>query len=1230
LSFVVSIAAALLLAAASFAQSESRPDSPLVTGFMNPPASTKPWTYWYWATDNVSREGITRDLEAMARVGIGEALVGIVDLPEIPRGKVKVLSAEWWGLVEHAIREGGRLGVDIGMFNGPGWSLSGGPWVKPEQSMRYVKLDRAWTESRPRGHRAMQAIEGAFDLVSDELFTACAIEVQVKEPFDAACTLLAEGETVTTFSIDREAPSGAANVGPMRRGPVIVAFPAHASKRFRFVLKDLRGRAPDSVLLHPSPRLERFVEKQLGVTSLDSQPAWGSYQWKPQPELEGREGILDPLEVRGIIPVSLPTGATNLPCAPEARGLECNKMSRAAVKAHFDAYVGKLLGRMPAAERRALKHVVVDSWEAGPQNWTDGFGETFKSRYGYDPLPWLPTLEGWIVGSAERSDRFLWDLRRLVADRIASEYAGGMRDACREAGLELLLQNYGHWGFPAEFLQYGAPADRICGELWAEGDLGKIEVRAAASCGHVYGKQVVSVESFTGGPMFRSTPASLKRRGDWALSEGANHFILHLFFHQPTEDRPGINARWGTELNRHNTWFAQMGPWLDSLRSSCFLLQQGRHVADVAIFIGEDTPVMTGPDVGMPRGYDFDWVNADVILNRMKVEDGRFVLPDGKSYRLLVLPPLARMRPEVLTKIAMLVEGGGAVLGRPPERSPSLQGWPACDAAVKELATKVWAGVENATGRGRFGRGRVFMAIDVDNALAQLGVTPDVDGLAPEVRFIHRSGDGADVWFLSNQGDEPVSFMPSFRIAGMQPEIWDPVRRTITRVAVFEASIHDTRVPMALEPGGSVFVVFRHRLGPEPAVWEARLDGRVVASTKPRPATLVPVGALEARSNDFTIEVRATPEASIDLPAEADSGVFKTVRRNDALFPLHGGILFAGPGHASAGLSIGTNGVVVWEHGDDYFAPVLVHPATVAPWTHVTVVYEGGRPFLYLEGTLVRGGRQSKRAVHPSPSADARDPAISKILANARLEAGAPFTGRLSEVVRYGRALLPQEVAELAQAAPATAGDLPVCALAASGRAFEAEVSTAGRFELSLTDQTKRRFEVRSLARPLLLEGPWEVWFPADPQSPKPTTFASLRSWPDHPDPAVRHFSGTATYAKAFDAPPELFGMRHRIRLDLGRVGALAQVVVNGHDLGVLWSAPYVVDATRVLRPGPNAIEVRVTNAWLNRLIGAKRFSDRFKPVVACNVDDLLGDDLAPSGLMGPVRLVPTQRVLVR
>jgi len=1315
------VLAGILLPAMSGLGSEPAAEtaSPLVQGFLQPPDGTKPGGYWYWITDNISREGITRDLEAMARVGIGEALIGNIYLEDVQRGGVKAWTEPWWELVQHAIREGGRLGVNIGMFNCPGWSQSGGPWIKPEQAMRYMVTTEqrvtgpARFEGRlaapkepfqdiavlafpaPRGDAdtvashaprvaCTPAAENAGQMCDGDLNTACtfppgagqgrgalAIDMELGQPFtarslvlhpaavafSAQCELQAADEAgefreVRSFALDRSNIN--VNVGPMPHGPGAVSFPPVSSKRFRLLLTNFRGRGGlAEVELSAAARLERFIEKQLGKMHPTPLPMWDTYLWPPQDEPDAEPLSVTPDAVvdlsdrlaadgtlRWEVPAGewvivrtgmTPTGTKNSPASPEGQGLEVDKMNRQAAEAHFDAYIGQLLKRMPASERQALKHVVADSYEMGSQNWTDGFGDLFRERYGYDARRWLPVLTGRIVGSADQSNRFLWDLRRLVADRVAMDYVGGLRDVCRQHGLKLWLENYGHWGFPAEFLQYGGQADHISGEFWATGELGSIELRAASSASHIYGMPITSAEAFTGGPFFSGTPWSLKRRGDWAVTEGVNHFVLHVYIHQPSDERrPGVNAWFGTEFNRHNTWFEASRSWMDYLRRSHFLLQQGRHVADVAYFIGEDTPKMTGvrqPE--LPAGYDFDYINAEVIEQRLRVEDGRFVLPDGKSYRLLVLPELDTMRPELLQKLRDLIAAGGAVLGPPPSRSPSLQNYPACDEQVRKLAAEIWANCDGqAVKQVRFGQGRVFGGLDLPAVLAELQTPPDVAGVNPKkLLWTHRSSPGAEIYFLSSQSEHSASLCPVFRVAGRVPELWHADSGQIVPVAAFEAAEGGVRVPIELEPRGSVFVVFRTAVGSTPAVTEVTHDGQVVLTT----AAKAEEPATEATAKDsvstFTLAGWMKPNADIALPNEADTGVFLQAARNDVVFPAHGASLFGDDSHAGAGLSVGRNGVAVYEHSSSYFAPLLVHAASLADWTHVAVVYQGGRPSLYLNGKLARQGLQSRYTVHPSPGAGQGGP-------------GGPFKGELGEIQQLARALTAAEVAELAKSPPpqTTGGQGPLVALTrGADGSLQVEVSVGGSYKVKLADGQVRSFDVSALPAPLDIGGPWEVGFPPKMYVPERTTFERLMSWTEHSNEALRCFSGTATYRRTFELPAERIGEGRRVLLDLGQVESLAEVVVNGHNLGVLWKPSFVVDITGAAHSGTNALEIRVTNAWLNRLVGDKKHPNgfpaggalQFKPFLAADISNRLGDQLIPAGLIGPVRIRTTQRMRV-
>ena len=817
--------------------------------FATPPAATKPRCYWYWMDGHITKAGLTKDLEAMRRIGIGEGYIGIISgqsgMPA--SGGPEALSDAWWSFIEHAIREAGRLGVDIGFFNSPGWSQSGGPWVKPEQAMRYIVLPETRITGPQHFEEKLPAPEGAFQDMAVLAFPApeddevCAAETartptgvtfEMPAPFTArsltvhpvaSVNVTAELQvsddgqayrTIETFAIDRH--NLRVNVGPVPLAPIVVSFPATEARFFR-----LSFSAPcelGDICLSPAARIESVAEKSLVKMFQDPLPPFDFYSWPAQPASTPEHLAVDSEKVvnltghmaadgtlRWDAPAGewvvlragmMPTGTKNSPSPPEATGLEVDKMNREALRAHFDAYVGNLLNRMPAGERTALKHVVADSYEMGPQNWTDGFAADFRARYGYDPMRWLPALTGRVVNSAEESDRFLWDLRRMVADRVALDYVGGLRELCNEHGLRMWLENYGHWGFPGEFLKYGGASHEIGGEFWVTGSLGSIECRAAASAAHIYGMPVVWAEAFTGGPAFVNTPRDFKARGDWAFCEGINQFVLHVVIHQPWEDRkPGINAPWGTEFNRHNTWFEYARPWVDYLRRCSVLLQTGAPVADIAYFIGEDTPKMTGTcQPPLPPGYDFDYINADVIENRMTVEDGHFVLPSGMRYRLLVLPESETMRPALLRCIERLVDRGGAVLGPRPKRSPSLQDFPDCDAEVRDIAASLW------------GEGRVMTGDDLEEALQELQAPPDVI-CSRSILWKHRKEGETDIYFVSNQRDRKRTATLSFRVSGRTPELWWPDTGRIETVP-FEIADGRTTLSVRLEPAGSVFVVF--------------------------------------------------------------------------------------------------------------------------------------------------------------------------------------------------------------------------------------------------------------------------------------------------------------------------------------------------------------------------------------------------------------------------------------
>lgn len=1160
----------------SLAQAQQPLGSELERAFVHPPEAAKPHTWWHWMNGNLTKEGITRDLAEMKRVGLGGAQIFNVTDGILP-GPVKFMSAEWRALVKHAVQEANRHGLELCIHNCAGWSSSGGPWVKPEQAMQMV----VWSEVRVSGPKQFEGLlpqpptrRGFYRDIAVLAFPTPPAEVSRLADLSPRVTASAptfevakvlDGDQTTVTSLPKPAPGKPQFIqfefprpfqvrslilipGPGRnshRGALQISADGQNFKTLRtftiprawitqpilslnfepvsarfyrlfFTRGDPRAGQMTfaEIELHGGYRINNWAGKAGYVRTGGLEPDRGPL---PPEVVIKRKDIVDltpRMDAKGHLTWEVPTGQwtilrfgytptgkTNHPAPEEGRGLECDKMSREAVKAFFDAALGPILADIGPLAGRTLRSVLIDSYEVGCQNWTPRFGEEFRQRRGYDLLPYLPVMTGRVVESLEVSERFLWDLRRTIADLFADNYYGYFAQLCHQRGMLLLTEPYGNGLF--NNLTCGGRSDLPMGEFWV-GHFSRGTSKQAASVAHTYGRKIVGAESFTADAQhgrWQNHPYALKALGDFIYCAGVNRFIFHRYAHQPWLDRkPGMTmGPHGFHFEWTITWWEQAPAWLEYLSRCQYLLQQGLFVADACYFVGEGAPNgLPGRDQLRPRlpeGYDYDGCDDEVILKRLSVQEGKLVLPDGMSYRVLVLLDSHTMTPSLLRKIRELVLNGATLIGPKPVKSPSLQGYPEGDEEVKRLADEVWGDCDGErVTEHSFGRGKVIWGPSLEEVFAAMGLPPDFEYTSEDgnarLLYLHRRIGEVEVYFVSNQRERFEAVTCTFRVSGKAPELWHPDTGRVEKVPVFAQREGRVTMPLLLEPFGSVFVVFRAPIRP-PLVVSATHHGQSLLQPQRRPA-----GRLEIRRAIYG--VLEDPQKCVEVTEQ-----LRRLVKNDTLSVEASNALAGDP------------------------APFIVKKLRVD---------------YALDGVL------HTKIVNEHEILDLPEGSLSEYPAG--------------ELVVVGE------------------GELEL-------RAWE-----AGRYELQTASGQVLSIVVPSVPPPLAIGGPWELKFPPHWGAPERVQLDRLISWTEHSHPGIKYFSGTATYVKDLEIPSAMAVGNRMLSLDLGRVKYLAEVRLNGQDLGVLWKPPFRVDITKVARPGRNRLEVRVTNLWPNRLIGDEQFPD--------------------------------------
>lgn len=714
--------------------------------FVNPPEAYKPGAFWCWLNGNMSRASITRDLEAMKSKGINRAeiwdVAAIRDPSFIPAGG-EFLGDESVNLIKHAIAEGKRLKMSIGIVASSGWN-AGGSWVTPEWASKNLYYSK----------------------------------VEVTGP-----------QTINMDLPFPKFPEGC----PMKDKDTPVFY------------KDV------SVLAVPFNE-EKTIQDVSRVISLLPFFKDGKLTWNVP---EGKWTILRF--------VCSNNGQQLIVPSPNSNGLFIDFFDPQATIRHLKYFMDRLGVTPENSAEAGLSYFEFDSMELSEGTpWTDSFPSIFKERQGYEIEKYLPVLAGWDIKNS--TERFRYDFKQTVSDQlIYSHYQTGT-EFLKKYNAQLVSESGGPgppiWDTcPVDALKALGSVSVPRGEFWIK-HRNMFLIKEVSSASHIYGKKMVDAESFTTWRRWKDSPFDMKKEVDRAFCEGLNNITFHTFASTNPEDGlPGRTYHAGYDMNPGNTWWNKSKPFMDYLARCSHLLQQGLFVGDVCYYYGDQAPnffplfhdVPEKPGInGLSKGYDFDVINSDVILNRMSVKDGRLVLPDGMSYAIMLLPNQVHMPLDVLKKISELVKAGATVVGPRPTTVPSLANWEKQNIELNKLSDALWGAVDGKTiFENTYGKGRVLWGITADEALKKQRIEPDFSFTGTSViDFIHRTTDSGEIYFLRNEKEVSVSTICKFRVKEMYPEIWDASTGIVSRVADYTQENDGTSFEIKLPAHGSIFIVF--------------------------------------------------------------------------------------------------------------------------------------------------------------------------------------------------------------------------------------------------------------------------------------------------------------------------------------------------------------------------------------------------------------------------------------
>lgn len=866
--------------------------------FVSPEKVHYPETWFHFIGGNVSLEGITADLEAIADAGISGVHLFHGQFggkwPETGED-ITCLSEKWDDAVKYTAEECKRLGLSFTMQNCPGWAMSGGPWIKPENAMRDLVHSRTdvqggevnvklpvgepsaedWRDYRdiavvafptpkndtgkplvPKSVKGSgdHAWEGLFvgkniifprggethwaELTFEEPVVVRGVEFPPLAPYDqqwcyepdihfSVYAIMNDGSRQAI--VDADIPQ--TNWQDNRH--LTFACPEVApTDKFRIEVQTAHDIPLGNIYFYTGARKNNWeAETAWTLRAYERTGDDVTYMAEECVQSDKVIDISQYMDAEGNLKWNAPDnngwtilrvghvnkGARNAPAPPEGTGWECDKLSTEGPEAHYAGYIGRLTEGV--LQGGLLGGMLLDSWECYSQTWTPKMEHEFKEYAGYDLRRWMPALWGYVVDDAEATSRFLLDWRNNIGRLFVDKFYKRMADLCHEQGLLIRYETSAGDVFPADCMEYYKYADIPMCEFWQPfkpSYVGALEfkpVRPTASAARIYGKPRVAAESLTSFDLTWDEHWNmLKEVADFNAIEGVTHTVFHTYTHNPQIDfkQPGTSfgARIGTPFLRGQTWWKHMKEFTTYLARCSYMLERGNHVADVLWYLGDEVAHRPDQDHPFPEGYKYDYCNPDVLLNRLSVENGEIVTPEGLRYRMMWIPDTKRMLPETLEKLQQMIEQGAVVVADAPKSVATLRDKDNAEKRFAAAVSAIW-GNAKAGEITTVGEGRVLSGVGIHEAIKMLDMQVDVVG---DVRWLHRQTEGADWYFVTPEKESSFKGDVKFHATG-RVELWNPATGEMTPVSSTTDGEYTT-INLDLPRYSSCFVVFESGKNP--------------------------------------------------------------------------------------------------------------------------------------------------------------------------------------------------------------------------------------------------------------------------------------------------------------------------------------------------------------------------------------------------------------------------------